>query len=64
MVVLDFGGLKDGYGSDTSRTVHVGEPTDEEREVHDIVRQRAAGRLRGRAARRRLPGDRPRRAAR
>jgi Xaa-Pro aminopeptidase len=38
MVVLDFGGLKDGYGSDTSRTVHVGEPTDEERNVHDIVR--------------------------
>ncbi|MDQ0993685.1 aminopeptidase P family protein [Streptomyces sp. V3I7] len=38
MVVLDFGGLKDGYGSDTSRTVHVGEPTDEEREVHDLVR--------------------------
>ncbi|MFF4561534.1 aminopeptidase P family protein [Streptomyces sp. NPDC001435] len=38
MVVLDFGGLKDGYGSDTSRTVHVGEPTDEERKVHDIVR--------------------------
>src|SRR5437899_212510 len=25
MVVLDFGGLKDGYGSDTSRTVHVGQ---------------------------------------
>jgi D-alanyl-D-alanine dipeptidase len=39
MVVLDFGGLKDGYGSDTTRTVHAGEPTDEEREVHDIVRQ-------------------------
>jgi Xaa-Pro aminopeptidase len=39
MVVLDFGGLKDGYGSDTTRTVHVGEPTDEEREVHDIVRR-------------------------
>ncbi|MGW2821120.1 M24 family metallopeptidase [Streptomyces sp. NPDC001443] len=38
MVVLDFGGLKDGYGSDTSRTVHVGEPTDEERTVHDLVR--------------------------
>ncbi|MFF9817880.1 aminopeptidase P family protein [Streptomyces sp. NPDC014006] len=37
-VVLDFGGLKDGYGSDTTRTVHVGEPTDEERRVHDIVR--------------------------
>ncbi|MER5948757.1 aminopeptidase P family protein [Streptomyces sp. NPDC001904] len=38
MIVLDFGGLKDGYGSDTSRTVHVGEPTAEEREVHDVVR--------------------------
>lgn len=38
MVVLDFGGLKDGYGSDTSRTVHVGEPTHEEQEVHEIVR--------------------------
>jgi Xaa-Pro aminopeptidase len=38
MVVLDFGGLKDGYGSDTSRTVHVGEPTDEERKVFEIVR--------------------------
>ena len=39
MIVLDFGGLKDGYGSDTSRTIHVGEPTDEEREVHEIVRR-------------------------
>ena len=39
MVVLDFGGLKHGYGSDTTRTVHVGEPTDEERRVHEIVRQ-------------------------
>ncbi|MFJ4832530.1 M24 family metallopeptidase [Streptomyces sp. NPDC088747] len=38
MVVLDFGGLKHGYGSDTSRTVHVGEPDAEEREVHDVVR--------------------------
>ncbi len=38
MIVLDFGGLKNGYGSDTSRTVHVGEPTDEEREVYEIVR--------------------------
>ena len=38
MIVLDVGGLKDGYGSDTSRTIHVGEPTDEEREIHDIVR--------------------------
>ncbi|MFI0224072.1 M24 family metallopeptidase [Streptomyces lydicus] len=39
MVVLDFGGLKDGYGSDTSRTVHVGEAGAEERKVHDIVRE-------------------------
>jgi D-alanyl-D-alanine dipeptidase len=38
MVVLDFGGLRHGYGSDTSRTVHVGAPTDEERRVHDVVR--------------------------
>jgi len=39
MVVLDFGGLVDGYGSDTTRTVHVGEPSAEEREVHDVVRR-------------------------
>ncbi|WP_030900978.1 aminopeptidase P family protein [Streptomyces sp. NRRL F-5126] len=39
MVVLDFGGLKHGYGSDTTRTVHVGEPTAQERRVHDTVRE-------------------------
>jgi D-alanyl-D-alanine dipeptidase len=39
MVVLDFGGIKDGYGSDTTRTVHVGEATDEERAVFEIVRR-------------------------
>ncbi|MER7251713.1 aminopeptidase P family protein [Kribbella sp. NPDC000426] len=38
MVVLDFGGLMYGYGSDTSRTVCVGEPSAEAREVHEIVR--------------------------
>ncbi len=44
MVVLDFGGLKDGYGSDTTRTVHVGEPTPEELEVHElVVRAQQAG---------------------
>ncbi|MFF3686418.1 M24 family metallopeptidase [Streptomyces sp. NPDC002187] len=37
MVVLDFGGLKDGYGSDTTRTVHVGEPTVAEQHIHDVV---------------------------
>jgi Xaa-Pro aminopeptidase len=39
MVVLDFGGLLDGYHSDTTRTVHVGEPTEQEREVHAIVQE-------------------------
>jgi Xaa-Pro aminopeptidase len=38
-VVLDFGGLRDGYGSDTTRTVHVGSDVDDEvRRVHDTVR--------------------------
>ncbi|HEU5036451.1 MAG TPA: Xaa-Pro peptidase family protein [Nocardioides sp.] len=37
-VVLDFGGLMEGYGSDTSRTVCVGEPTAEIRKVHEVVR--------------------------
>jgi Xaa-Pro aminopeptidase len=37
-VVLDFGGLRFGYGSDTTRTVCVGEPTAEIREVHEVVR--------------------------
>ncbi|GAA1365470.1 aminopeptidase P family protein [Streptomyces beijiangensis] len=39
MVVLDFGGLKHGYGSDTSRTVHVGAPSVAEQRVHDVVRE-------------------------
>src|SRR5205823_5513740 len=38
MVVLDFGGIKHGYASDVTRTVHVGEPEEEEREVFEIVR--------------------------
>lgn len=37
-VVLDFGGLMHGYGSDTSRTVCVGEPPTLVREVHEVVR--------------------------
>ena len=39
MVVLDFGGTMAGYGSDTTRTVHVGEPTEEEAEVYEVVRR-------------------------
>jgi Xaa-Pro aminopeptidase len=38
-VVLDFGGLMHGYGSDTTRTVSVGEPSAELQRVHDIVRE-------------------------
>jgi D-alanyl-D-alanine dipeptidase len=38
-VVLDFGGFVDGYGSDTTRTVHVGEPTPEHLRVYEVVRE-------------------------
>ncbi|MCB7135343.1 aminopeptidase P family protein [Cellulosimicrobium marinum] len=43
LVVLDFGGLRAGYGSDTSRTVLVDGGTDEDalavqREVYEVVR--------------------------
>jgi D-alanyl-D-alanine dipeptidase len=38
-VVLDFGGLMYGYGSDTTRTVTVGEPSAQVREVHEVVRR-------------------------
>jgi Xaa-Pro aminopeptidase len=37
LVVLDFGGVLDGYCSDLSRTVSVGPPSVESRRVHDAV---------------------------
>ncbi len=38
LVVLDFGGHAEGYCSDITRTVSVGEPTVEQRRVHEVVR--------------------------
>jgi Xaa-Pro aminopeptidase len=35
---MDFGGMRDDYCSDITRTVFVGEPMDEERDVYAIVR--------------------------
>ena len=37
-VVMDFGGVANGYCSDITRTVFVGEPTEEQRRVYDTVR--------------------------
>jgi Xaa-Pro aminopeptidase len=37
-VVMDFGGVAGGYWSDITRTVFVGDPTDEQRHVYDLVR--------------------------
>ena len=40
VVVLDFGGTRAGYGSDITRTVHVGDgPSDDAIRVHDTVRR-------------------------
>src|SRR5262245_38369186 len=39
VVVLDFGGLLAGYGSDTTRTVSVGPPGEDVVAVHDVVRR-------------------------
>jgi D-alanyl-D-alanine dipeptidase len=36
-IVLDFGGTVGGYGSDTTRMYHVGEPSSRYRAVHEIV---------------------------
>jgi len=39
VVVLDFGGKLDGYCSDMTRTVSIGEPSEEVGSVHAIVRE-------------------------
>ena len=36
-VLMDFGAVYDGYHSDMTRTVCVGEPTDKQRKIYDIV---------------------------
>jgi len=38
-VVLDFGGRAGGYCSDLTRTLSVGEPSSEAKEIHEIVRR-------------------------
>ena len=37
LVVLDFGAVVDGYCSDMTRTVCIGEPTDAQRRLFDVV---------------------------
>ncbi len=36
-IVIDFGGTVRGYGSDTTRMFHVGEPSQKYRQVHSVV---------------------------
>jgi Xaa-Pro dipeptidase len=44
IVLLDLGGRYKSYCSDTTRTLFVGEPTEEQREIYEIVRRaQAAG---------------------
>jgi Xaa-Pro aminopeptidase len=39
LVVLDFGALVDGYHSDMTRTVMIGEPSDTQSRMYDVVRE-------------------------
>jgi Xaa-Pro aminopeptidase len=44
LVVLDFGALVDGYHSDMTRTVMIGEPSDTQSRMYEVVREaQAAG---------------------
>jgi D-alanyl-D-alanine dipeptidase len=38
-IVIDFGGTRQGYNSDTTRMFHVGEPTSHYLEVHEVVQE-------------------------
>jgi D-alanyl-D-alanine dipeptidase len=38
-VVIDYGGILDGYKSDMTRTFHLGEPSDEFKQVYEIVNE-------------------------
>lgn len=38
-IVIDFGGTVEGYGSDTTRMYHVGKPTQQYLDVHEVVLQ-------------------------
>jgi Xaa-Pro aminopeptidase len=43
-ITLDFGAMVNGYRSDMTRTIIVGEPTDKQKEIYDIVKAaQAAG---------------------
>ena len=47
MVVIDFGARKDGYCSDMTRTIAIGEPCEELQKIYKIVREAQALTLRG-----------------
>lgn len=61
-VTMDFGGIYHGYCSDMTRTIAVGQPTDEMRRVYDTVLQAQLAGLK--AARAGVPGSEVDRAAR
>ncbi len=46
MVVMDFGVRKDGYCSDMTRTIAIGDPVDELKKIYKIVREAQAMTLR------------------
>lgn len=39
LIVMDYGALYEGYHADMTRTVCLGEPSDEQRHVYDVVRR-------------------------